>query len=284
MKTLVSLVRYLSPEEKRSVIDELVKRGYSVEVDSWSPKNRLLVEGNIKEQIVGIAYTIPILVEEHCDNIEDAVNMINRFCEKHNIHNISLELFSQSLSGIQSLLDTSEKEGAKNKVYVGLLQDEKIHVRLGIISEKPAEIGNIIIVLESPKTVEEIVGFIRLCHVFGVELRVSTNNDYRTLDALSRAKFALEEFPIDMRVYPTTEKAIEGMACIGFSLWGDEELPEINSPTALVFGNHERGLSLDTLRRCDKVVHLGPKSDKSMTASQAAAFVLGLLSKSSQSF
>ena len=116
--------------------------------------------------------------------------------------------------------------------------------------------------------------------VFKVPLRISTENDTRTVHAISDAKKIVkghEKCKVD--VYKTTKQAIEGLDAVAFSLWGDkhETYLKKNKVDALVFGNEERGLKLDSQKACKAVVHLGPKSSEPMRATQAAAYALGIM-------
>ncbi|MBN3037684.1 MAG: hypothetical protein JW834_04540 [Candidatus Diapherotrites archaeon] len=286
MQTLLKLSRFIDSDEQKQLVQELVRKGFRVRSDSLVPVRRLLVEGEFNERVDGVNAAIPIIAEEKTRTLSDVVSVLKRvgpaegFVVKANfIGDVPFHL-----RAIRERL--RKKKVVENEDNVLYLEAKKtgdsVLVRVGTFSA-PQSVArpSVVLVLESPKTAFEVADFLRLGICFGLEVRVSTGGDIRSLHAVQEAKGIVKGHEkMSVQVFRTTEQAVGDMDAIAFSLWGKEDescLKKLSGPVALVFGNEERGLRLSTQKACKAVVRLGPKSSEPMRASQAASYALGVM-------
>jgi len=145
---------------------------------------------------------------------------------------------------------------------------------------------NLAVLLEHPRLVEEVADVLRICLIFGLELKVVHNNKNEFQKLLNKAKSLtkgkLADFHVD--VYKDLDE-IRDYKKIGFSKNaddGEERLREVfktHEKILLVFGNDTFGLSQEARDKVDMLIHLTPDYKKPLKANQALAYVLGMYSK-----
>lgn len=290
MRALITLARFVSPEEQRDIADRMRAMKYIVSSDPLAPQRRLIVDGPDPGKlfkIEGVSQVIPIYAEKSTKTLSEATKIVVTALKKLGLDSFTIHL--KTLGDVpfheKALRERVRKKLKHNPgrvVYVeAKAQQDSVLVRVGVpeIFHQDKNVS-IILVLESPKTSHEIADFLRLAIVFGVPLRISIEGDLRTLHALQEAKQIVKGYEkTTVTTYKTTLDAIRGLNAVAFSLWGDSDervLRELHAE-ALVFGNEERGLKLSTQKACKAVVHLGPRSSEPMRASQAAAYAMGVL-------
>jgi len=139
------------------------------------------------------------------------------------------------------------------------------------------------LVLEAPISKGEVVDFLRLGTAFRIPLHVVVGKKSR--NAIDGAKKIFKSFKsgkVILKEFKSVEKAVEGFEPVAFTMWPtknelslDAVLNDPDKKIALIFGNEKEGLSFSTRRLVWKQFKLPTLSSEPLTASQAAAFVLG---------
>ncbi|MFH1588756.1 MAG: TrmH family RNA methyltransferase [Candidatus Diapherotrites archaeon] len=141
-----------------------------------------------------------------------------------------------------------------------------------------------VFVLVEPKTKNEVADFLRLAEIFQCKL-ILIDEDKRNarqllFEAGEKVK-SIKSKKVIAEIHAKLINAIENYYSIGFSLWGKNSEKELinlkHKKTALVFGNEKKGLSLESRKAVNLLVHLGPNSSQPMRSSQALAYALALI-------
>jgi len=180
---------------------------------------------------------------------------------------------------------------SENHLLIELFNDNGLNYRIfsfksGVNGRDKSEYKNISVLLEHPRLVEEVGDVLRLCLIFGLGLKVihKSKNDFLKLlnKAKSITKGKLSNFHVD--VYMDLDE-IKGYKKIGFSKNADEDEKKLidtfkdgkDKKLLLVLGNDTFGLSQEARDKCNEMIHLTPDYKKPLKASQALAYVLGVL-------
>jgi len=181
-------------------------------------------------------------------------------------------------------------EDSENNLLIEVFNDKGMYYRI-LSFKNEVKLGdknkyrNLSVLLEHPRLVEDVSDVLRLCLIFGLELKVIHNNKNEFLKLLNKAKSItkgkLSEFNVD--VYRDLNE-IKNFKKIGFSKNGNENEEKLKSvfksdeKILLVFGNDTFGLSQDSRDRVDMLIHLTPDYKKPLKANQALAYILGVYS------
>ncbi|MFC2174965.1 TrmH family RNA methyltransferase [archaeon] len=290
MKALVTLARFVSPDEQKEIAKRISDMEYEVQSDPWAPQRRLIVSGKASGklfEVEGVSQVIQIHAEEKTKTLSEAAKLIAETTKKLGLPSFTIRAkFLGDVPFHEKALRERVKKKAKNTPGRTLYIEAKkkadyVLIRVGLPELFHTEKSlPLVLVLESPKTPFEIADFLRLAIVFNVPLRISIEGDLRTLQALQEAKSIVKGHEkTKVMTYKTTLEAIKDRKAVALSLWGDkgEDFLKKEKVDALVFGNEERGLKLSTQKACAGVVHLGPRSSEPMRACQAAAYALGVM-------
>src|SRR3989344_2159269 len=179
-------------------------------------------------------------------------------------------------------------EDSENNLLIEVFNDKGMYYRI-LSFKNEVKLGdknkyrNLSVLLEHPRLVEDVSDVLRLCLIFGFELKVIHNNKSEFLKLLNKAKSItkgkLSEFNVD--VYRDLNE-IKNFKKIGFSKNGNENEEKLKSvfksdeKILLVFGNDTFGLSQDSRDRVDMLIHLTPDYKKPLKANQALAYILGV--------
>jgi len=291
MQSLLTLARFISPAEQQEVAKRIAEMGYSVCSDPWAPQRRLLVEGpqaGKLYEIEGVSQVIPLLVQKDTKTLSEAAEAVASVAKELKLSSFTVRL--KCLGDVpfheKALRERVHKKTGNSPGRTLYVEARPmpgcVAVRVGMpeVFHEEKRLG-LVLVLESPKTPHEIADFLRLSVVFNTPLRISIENDVRTVHALQDAKAIVKGHEkTEVTTYRTTLDAIQGRKAAAFSMWGDsdEKWLKTSGVDTLVFGNEERGLKLSTQKACVGVVHLGPHSSEPMRSTQAAAYALGVLS------
>ncbi len=281
MPTLITLARNTTPAERERIAKEL-----KAKPDPWA-SDRLIARK--ADRIEGVAAAIPLDVfDEPTSNLGDVVRLAKKVLEKHGITEFDVRL--KSLGSIpfhakaireRLLKNKSLSKNPANIIYVEAKPiSGVILVRMGMQQKSAASTGGITLVLEHPTTWHEAADFIRLGIAFHVSIRIVTEGDRMSEQAVNDAKDVVKGW---RKANLVVSEGLGDMDnAVGFSLWGtktEEDLKKIKAPVTFLFGNEVKGLRLSTKNKCKAVVRLGPESSEPLRASQAAAYALGLISK-----
>jgi len=181
-------------------------------------------------------------------------------------------------------------EDSENNLLIEVFNDKGMYYRI-LSFKNEVKLGdknkyrNLSVLLEHPRLVEDVSDVLRLCLIFGLELKVIHNNKSEFLKLLNKAKSItkgkLSEFNVD--VYRDLNE-IKNFKKIGFSKNGNENEEKLKSvfksdeKILLVFGNDTFGLSQNSRDRVDMLIHLTPDYKKPLKANQALAYILGVYS------
>lgn len=166
-------------------------------------------------------------------------------------------------------------------------KDTIVSLSKKVVSTSTIDSANVSFVLEEVSNPHEIADFMRLSLIFNAPLfliRDSKNAVKRAYDQSKKLSKAEKSNKIQVHLINSITE-LNNKTLIGFSLWGKQTDKDIvslrpklkNKNLAIIFGNEFRGLKSKTIKECEYVFHLGPKSSEPFKANQAAAYFLALL-------
>jgi tRNA(Leu) C34 or U34 (ribose-2'-O)-methylase TrmL len=283
MTTLILLARNTTNKEQHRIELELGGRE-----DTWAPSGRILAK-SAPAKIEGASTIVPLDVfDEPTKTLGDVARLARGVAERHGLtaFDVQLKAFGDVPFHARAIRDrmSKKKEFTSNPesvIYVEAKPAEgAILIRMGVICKEGRADAGAVLVLEHPTTWHEAADFIRLGIALGVEVRFVTLGDRLSMNAIDEAKQVARGWrKARITVVESVDEAL-GQQNIGFSLWGtadESALKSLKPPLVFLFGNEEKGLSLETKRKCSQVIRLGPKSSEPLRSSQAAAYALGAL-------
>ncbi|MBI5391546.1 hypothetical protein HZB00_00940 [Candidatus Woesearchaeota archaeon] len=136
------------------------------------------------------------------------------------------------------------------------------------------------VIIEEPRTVEEVADLLRVCWIFQLPLYIVTTSIDEKKKLFLKAKELVKGIDLEQFTYFIQRNLPPGFTVVGFSKHAQksekELLPLFNQKLAFLFGNETYGLSQELRDQATVLIKLGPASKKPFTASQALSYVLGL--------
>ncbi len=229
-----------------------------------------------------------LLEAESFFNLESLRRDIEKI--KLNDFNLRVKSYVKIPSGsikkkLYPIVNKKLNENSENKVLIELFKDGKIKYRIFSYNESKNKSNyDITILIETPRLIEEISDFLRLCLIFNLKMKVIHNNKKEFENMLNRAKKITKGRLSDFNVEVVKDlNEIKGYAKVGFSKHSKKDekdfvqfIKKNNKRLLFVFGNDTYGLSQRTRDNLDASFSLGPDKVKPMKANQALAYVMGI--------